>query len=475
MGSRADLVVTNGRVVTPTGVFDGGFAVRDGKFVAVGGQLPDAGDRIDARGRLILPGLVDPHVHLGGAFPYEQNLLTEGESAAAGGVTTLIQYRRSSRYAEGTRVLETPSFLETFPPDLETAQRTMALDTAFHFIISTLEQAAEIPVYAERFGVRSYKLYMGGYAPGNPIGLAAVDDGVLYAAMERIRELGPYAYCMVHAENQGLYLLLTDREKHSGRVDLGAYVDSRPPFVEIEAIARAAYLAEVQRCPLYIVHTTTGGGIEAAVAARRRGARIVIETCPHYLALTNDDARLAAQGPAIGKVSPPLRDRSEQDALWAAIADGNVDTIGTDHVPVLKAGATVWEERPGFAGLATMLPVLVTHGLLRDRLSPVRLAELTAANPAKLFGLWPRKGAIAVGADADAVIVDLETEATVGPEVTHSRYTSAFEGLALRGWPVLTLRRGEVVFKDGDVHLRPGSGEVLRPGAYDDLPVEVTA
>ncbi|MGH2377779.1 MAG: dihydroorotase [Candidatus Limnocylindria bacterium] len=475
MEPSADLILDNGRIVTPQGVVEGGFAVRDGRFVAVGRELPRAAERIDAGGRLVLPGLVDPHVHLGGAFPYEQNCLTECASAAAGGVTTLMQYRRSTRYPEGTRVLEAPSFLETFPPDLETARRTMALDTAFHFIISTLEQAAEIPLYAERFGVRSYKLYMGGYAPGNPIGLAAVDDGVLYAAMERIRELGPYAYCMVHAENQGLYLLLTDREKHSGRQDLGAYVDSRPPFVEVEAISRAAYLAELQHCPLYVVHTTTRGGIEAAVAAEGRGARIVIETCPHYLALTGDDARLASQGPAIGKVSPPLRDLREQEALWTAIADGHVDTIGTDHVPVAKAGATVWEERPGFAGLATMLPVLVTYGLLRDRLSPVRLAELTALSPARLFGLAPRKGAIAVGADADAVIVDLDREAAVGPDATHSRYTSAFEGLPLRGWPALTLRRGEVVFDDGDVRLVPGSGEVLRPGAYDRAPVEATA
>ena len=166
-------------------------------------------------------------------------------------------------------------------------------------------------------------------------------------------------------------------------------------------------------------------------------------------------------------MSPPLRDDAERAGLWAAIARGEVDVIGTDHVPILKTGATVWEERPGFAGLATMLPVLVTYGLLRGRLTPERLAELTALAPARTFGLAPRKGAIAVGADADAVIVDLEREAPVGPDLTHSRYTSAFEGLPLRGWPDLVLRRGEVVFADSEVRLRPGSGEILRPGGYD--------
>lgn len=451
-------MLANARLVTPAGVVHGGFAVRDGRIVAISDEaaLPAAEQRIDAGGRLVLPGLVDPHVHLGGAFPYEQNCVTECVSAAAGGVTTLLQYRRSPT-----------SFLETFDTDLATARRTMALDTAFHFIISSLAQVEEIPECERRWGVRSFKLYMGGYAPGNPIGLVAVDDGVIYAAMERIRALGPHAYCMVHAENQGLYLLLSDRQKHSGRLDLGAYVDSRPPFVEEEAVTRAVRLAELTGCALYVVHTTVGAAIDAAVAGRLRGARVVIETCPHYLALTADDDRLAGQGPAIGKVSPPLRDAAERERLWSAIAAGHVDTVGTDHVPVLKEGATVWEERPGFAGLATMLPVLITLGLLRGRLSAVRLAELTALRPAQLFGLWPRKGAIAVGADADAVVVDLEREAVVSPGVTHTRYTSAFEGMRLAGWPALTLRRGEVVFQDGEARLRPGSGEVLRPAAAE--------
>jgi dihydroorotase-like cyclic amidohydrolase len=455
---RADLLIDNARIVTPAGVIDGGAAVRDGKFVAVGDadSLPDADARIDARGRLVLPGLVDPHVHLGGAFPYEQNLVTECLSAAAGGVTTLLQYRRSPT-----------SFFETFPGELETNRQKMALDTAFHFIISSAEQADGIPEYAKRWGVRSYKLYMGGYAPGNPIGLVPVGDDVFVRSMEHIKGLGDYAYCMCHAENQDLYMLWNERAHASGKQDLSAYAMSHPAILEEEAVARLVRLGEATGCAVYVVHTTTSSAIETAAAARRRGARVVIETCPHYLALTIDDARLASQGPAIGKVSPPLRDRSQQDALWRGIAMRDVDLIGTDHVPILKTGATVWEERPGFAGLATMLPVLVTFGLLRGRLTPERLAELTSGAPARVFGLAPKKGAIAVGADADLVIVDTEGEAAVGPERTHSRYTSAFEKLPLRGWPALTLRRGEVVFADGEPRLRPGSGEILKPGTYD--------
>src|SRR5437762_29450 len=296
---NADLIIANARLVTPRGVIDGGAAIRDGRFIAIGDDdtLPDAERRIDARGRLVFPGLVDPHVHLGGAFPYEQNLVTECRSAAAGGVTTLLQYRRSPT-----------TFAETFPGELDTNRRKMGLDTAFHFIISSLDQAEGIPEYAERWGVRSFKLYMGGYAPGNPIGLVPVDDGVLFRAMELIRELGPYAYCMVHAENQGLYMLLTERAHRSGRLDLSAYAMSHPAFIEEEAVARITWLGELARCAVYVVHTTTRAAIASAVAARHRGARVVIETCPHYLALTIDDARLLSQGSAIGKVSPPLRD-----------------------------------------------------------------------------------------------------------------------------------------------------------------------
>jgi dihydroorotase-like cyclic amidohydrolase len=463
---RADLVLRNALVVTQQGVMRGGIAARDGRIVAIAEDdaLPAADELIDCKGRPLLPGLVDPHVHLGGAFPYEQNCRTECESAAAGGVTTLIQYRRSTRYKDGTKILETPSFLETFPRDLETAQANMFLDTAFHFIISTLEQANEIPVYAERFGVRSYKLYMGGYAVGNPIGLVAVDDGVIFRAMEHVRGLGDHAYVMVHAENQGLYLLLTERMKSSGRLDLGAFLESRPPFMEEEAIARAIRLADAARCPLYVVHTTVATAIDMAREARRRGQQVVLETCPHYLTLDAGDERLVRQGPAIGKVGPPSRDAAHREGLWRGIIEGQIQTIGTDHVPLLKTGATVWEERPGFAGLATMLPVMLTEGVLRGRIQLEKVAEVCALNPARTFGLAPRKGAITLGADADVVLVDLDREERVRPEMTHSRYTSAFEELPLRGWPILTVRRGEVIFRDGEVQARYGSGVVLRPG-----------
>ena len=452
----ADLVLRNAQVVMPHGVMAGGVAVKDGRIVSVSDDdsLPAAADSIDCGGRPLLPGMVDPHVHLGGAFPYEQNCRTECESAAAGGVTTILQYRRSNK-----------SFLETFPGDLETARANMFLDSAFHLIISSLEQANEIPEYHRRFGIRSFKLYMGGYAPGNVIGLVALDDGVIWTAMEHIRELGPHAYCMVHAENQGLYLLLTDRMKATGRQDLAAFLESRPPHMEEEAIARAMRWAELTHCPLYVVHTTVASAIDMATEARLRGVDVTLETCPHYLTVDPLDPRLVRQGPAVGKVGPPMRDEATRERLWRGLRAGDITTVGTDHVPILKTGATVWEERPGFAGLATELPVMLTEGVLRGRMALEDVARVCALNPARVFGLAPRKGAIAVGADADLVVVDMQREVKVSAASTHSRYSSAYEELPLRGWPTLTIRRGEIVFRDGEVRGVPGTGMMLRPEA----------
>jgi dihydroorotase-like cyclic amidohydrolase len=302
---------------------------------------------------------------------------------------------------------------------------------------------------------------MGGYEPGNPIGLVTVTDAVLFRAMELIRELGPHAYCMVHCEDDSLVSYLTAKLRASQREDLAAYCESRPDFVEEQDILRAIWLAKRQRCPLYVPHTTVGMAVGAAGEARLQGHRVVLETCPHYLALTPTDERLLAQGPGVGKVAPALRDSWHQDQLWEGLRRGYIHTIGSDHVPIKKSGAALWEEKPGFPGLATLLPVVITHGVMAGRITLPRLAEVTAYNPARLFGLHPRKGEITVGADGDLVVVDLETERPVTPETTHSEYTSPFEGARLVGWPVLTVRRGEVIFRNGNVLAEPGSGQVV--------------
>jgi len=445
-----DTIVTGGRVVSPHGVYEASIAVKDGRIAAIGDpdSLPAADNVIDATGKIILPGLIDPHVHLGGGRPLTEIFASETASAAIGGVTTVLQYRRSAS-----------TFLETFPAELEVAQTRMLVDTQFHFIISDMAQVNEIPRYAEEFGVTSFKFYMGGYEPGNPIGLVSVNDAVLYAAMEQIRELGPYGWCMVHCEDDSLVCHLTAKVKESGRDDLAAYNESRPDFVEEQDLLRAIWLADLQECALYVPHTTVGMAIDAAAESRRKGRTVVLETCPHYLALAQDDPRLAASG--VGKVAPALRSSEHVAELWRGLREGWISTIGSDHVPIAKTGKPIWDEAPGFAGLATMLPVILTEGVLKGRITLEKVAETMAYNPARLFGLYPTKGALQVGSDADLVLVDMEREQTVGPEITQSEFPSAFEGVPLRGWPTLTMRRGEVIFADGEVLAAPGSGHVV--------------
>lgn len=447
---RVDTLVTGGLLVTPHGIVEADLAIADGRIVAIGDAsvLPEADEVIDCGGKFVLPGIVDPHVHLGGGRPLEEIFASETASAAVGGVTTVLQYRRSPS-----------SFLETFPAEHELARTKMLVDTQFHFIISTMEQVEEIPRYAEEFGVTSFKFYMGGYEPGNPIGLVSVNDAVLYAAMEKIRELGPYAWCMVHCEDDSLVCHLTAKVKAKGGNDLAAYTESRPDFVEEQDLLRAIWLADLQDCPLYVPHTTVGMAVDAAADSRKKGNSVVLETCPHYLVLSADDERLTGSG--VGKVAPALRNDDHKAELWRGLREGWISTIGSDHVPIPKTGGDFWDEAPGFAGLATMLPVVLTEGVLAGRITIEKVDETMSFNPARLFGLYPKKGALQVGCDADLVIVDMETEKVVGPETTQSEFPSAFEGLSLRGWPVLTMSRGQVVFKDGVVTGTPGGGQVV--------------
>jgi len=449
---QVDTLIAGGKLVTPHGIVAAALAVKDERIVAIGDpeSLPRAAETIDCAGKYVLPGLVDPHVHLGGGRPLSEIFASETASAAIGGVTTILQYRRSDT-----------TFFDTFPPELELARTRMRVDTQFHFIISTMEQVEEIPRYAAEFGVTSFKFYMGGYEPGNPIGLVTVNDALLYAAMERIRELGPHAWCMVHCEDDSLVSHLTAQVKSRGGQDLAAYTESRPDFVEEQDLLRAIWLADLQECPLYVPHTTVGMAVDAAAESRRKGHTVVLETCPHYLALTADDCRLSAEGSGVGKVAPALRNHEHQAELWRGLREGWISTIGSDHVPIAKTGKGFWEEAPGFAGLATMLPVLLTEGVLKGRITLEKVAETMAYNPARLFGLYPRKGALQVGSDADLVVIDLEREVAVGPEVIQSDFVSAFEGVRLLGWPTLTMRRGEVIYRDGEVLAQPGSGQVV--------------
>jgi dihydropyrimidinase len=432
---KPDLVIRNARVVRHDGEFHGGVAVAGGRIVATGADdaLPDAKRVIDAAGRVLMPGVIDPHCHLGVKYPYAEDMRTETAAAASGGVTTVLLYIRNLK----------PSYLPFYAERKALGEENSIIDFGFHFGIQREEHIAEIPEVVAKTGVRSFKCYFG-YEPDNPIGIVPATDGWVYAAMRILSKI-PGALINVHCENTQIATWMKNEMIATGRQDLGAYTESRPAFCEVETIRRMIFLAERTGCSLHLVHTSVGMGPVLAAEAQARGVHVTVETCPHYLTRTAYDADLDMRA----KISPPLRDKEEQDGLWRGIANGSVYSLGTDHVPFLpKKREDLWSELPGVVCFPWELPLMLHFGVHQRGLPLSRLVQLNSTHPARRFGLWPRKGNIEVGFDADMVLVDLDEERSV--EHT-GKGTCIYEGWKLTGWPVLTVARGEVIYENGAV------------------------
>lgn len=430
---QADLVIRNARVVRHDGEFHGGVAVQGGKIVMTGGDdvLPTARREIDARGRVLMPGLIDPHCHLGVKYPFPEDMRTETAAAAVGGITTALLYIRNLK----------PSYLPFYDERKLAGEENSLIDFGFHFGIQREEHIAEIPEIVGRTGVKSFKCYFG-YEPDNPIGIVPATDGWVYAAMRILAKI-PGAVINVHCENTQIASWLKGEIKATGRQDLGAYTESRPAFCEVETIRRMIFLAERTGCPLHLVHTSVGMGPVLAAEARARGVDVTVETCQHYLTRTAYDADLDMRA----KISPPLRDKEEQAGLWRGVLNGSVYSLGTDHVPFFpKKGEDLWTELPGVVSFPWELALMLHFGVHQRQLPLSRLVQLNSTNPARRFGLWPRKGNIEVGFDADLVLVDLDEERTVNHT---GKGTCIYEGWKLKGWPVLTVSRGTVVAENG--------------------------
>ena len=430
-----DLVIRNARVVRHDGEFHGGVAVKDGKIVLTGADsaLPKGHREIDAGGRVLMPGVVDPHCHLGVKYPYAEDMRTEMAAAASGGVTTALLYIRNLK----------PSYLPFYEERKAIGEENSIIDFGFHFGIQREEHIAEIPEIVAKTGVRSFKCYFG-YEPDNPIGIVPATDGWVYAAMRILAKI-PGGVINVHCENTQIASWMKNEIKATGRQDLAAYTESRPAFCEVETIRRMIFLAERTGCSLHLVHTSVGMGPVLAAEAQARGVHVTVETCQHYLTRTAYDSDLDMRA----KISPPLRDKEEQDGLWRGILNGSVYSLGTDHVPFLpKKLEDLWTELPGVVSFPWELPLMLHFGVHQRGLPLSRLVQLNSANPARRFGLWPRKGNIEVGFDADLVLVDLEEERTVHHT---GKGTCIYEGWKLKGWPVLTVSRGAVVYENGQV------------------------
>jgi dihydropyrimidinase len=452
-----DLAIVNGTVVVPgeePGFAD--LAIDDGKVSAVhpAGTKIAADDVIDASGLHVFPGAIDPHIHLGGYQPLAFDTEPGTGLAALGGVTTLVNYFKA-----------TGSYLDLVPEYIETYEDGAYIDSAFHLQLLTEPHLAELAETTHRFGITSYKINLAWKGKEKRVfdSDRPIDNGWVWSVMEAMQDIDPeHMVLNVHCENQELKNEARRRIEAEVEPTLRFYERLAPDFSETDSVLSMMLLARKTGVATYLVHLSAALTMEALALPWADNATLFGETCPHYLMHTID-----SEAGLLATVSPPVRTRADQDALWEALADGRLDTVGSDSNPILRdtkmGDGEFWSVKPGFEGVSLIVPSLLAGGYHSRGLSLSRIAQIMAESPAKIFGLYPEKGTIAAGSDADLVIVDLDAEHTVGEDATaaHSDF-SIFDGMIFRGWPVMTISRGEIIAEGGKLVGDPGRGRYLR-------------
>lgn len=447
-----DLFLKHAQIVTEEAVFLGGVAVQDGKIalIAAPGAEIQAKEILDLRGKYLLPGLVDAHAHFNQPGRDHWEGYRNGTmAAAAGGITT---------------VLDMP--LNATPPTidaglLETKRQVVAGEAVIDYgqwgglVDNNLDELDGL----NAGGVIGYKAFMS----NSGVDFERLKDDMLYAGLAKMRDLENLVG--VHAENEDVTSYLGEKMRAAGRTDRAAWCESRPPFTELEAVERACFWAKVTGGNLHIVHVSTAEGIRAVARAKADGVNVTAETCPHYLFFDQQD--FEQLGPA-AKCAPPIRSRAEVEALWEVVKAGMVDTIGSDHSPCTwdqkePGMQNIWKAWGGISGIQSLLPALLTAGVHQRDLSLTDLVRITSTNPARLFGLYPQKGAMLPGSDADLVVLDLDREWTLSSEqLFYKNRHSAYVGRTFKGRVERTLVRGVSVFDGSQILVQPGFGRLLK-------------
>jgi dihydropyrimidinase len=458
-----DAVITGSHVILQNAMVDKNIVIDDGKIIALTNDIPQCDVKIKGDGLVSLPGAIDPHVHYGVYSPIDEAAITESKVAAIGGVTTMMRMLRLSG-----------SYKKNLESHLLASSKAHYVDYSIHASILHTNQINEME-FCKSKGITSFKIYMN---LGDEVGHIYMDMQpgekslreerveMTKEMIEKIIAKAASLNCtvLVHAEDYQMCSCGIKTAKEKKMDGLAAWSQSRPVESEVKSIKTASKFARKYGCSIYFVHIGSKAAIDAISQEKNNGTKIRIETCPHYLTLSHE-----SQQGYLAKVMPPIRSSQDMEYVWKEIQRNRIDSIGTDHVAnrlKLKVdGETIWDALAGFPGIGTMMPILLSEGVNQGKINLQQLSHMTSLNTAQIFGMYPKKGIIQKGSDADIVLVDLKKEAKVSAQTLDgfSDY-SVYEGWNLKGWPVKTMVRGRIVAEDFKMIEKPGYGKfVSRP------------
>lgn len=461
-----DTVITNSHVVTPSGIIDKNIIIDEGKIVGLSNEIPFCDKKINGAGLISIPGPIDTHVHYGVYSPIDKAAITESHAAAIGGITTMMRMLRLGG-----------SFRKNLNSHLEASSKTHFIDYTIHASIFNEEQVNEMKYCVEK-GITSFKLYMN---LGSEIGHVYMDmdpgsstlcDAHVEVSNDIVKKVVQTAASLncpvlVHAEDYESCACGIKTAKEKRKDGLNAWSESRSPEFEVKAIKRVCEFAREFNCTIFFVHIGSALALEQIKIEKKRGTKIFVETCPHYLTLSYEK-----QDGYLAKVMPPIRSIRDVASVWDALSNQEIDTIGTDHVAnqlKLKLGGNeVWGALAGFPGIGTVLPILLSEGVNKNRISLEQLVKVTSLNAATIFSMYPKKGLLEKGSDADITMIDLKKEKKVSNELFggFSDYI-IYEGWKLKGWPLKTIVRGEIIAENFEVIGKSGFGKMVERSVRD--------
>lgn len=458
-----DMIIIGAHIVTPNGILERNIVIDEAKIVSITTDQPQCDTKIRADGLVALPGLVDTHVHYGVYTPIDKAATTESHAAAIGGITTMMRMLRTSG-----------AYNNVLSEQLDASKDSHHINYAIHASIFNDSQVDEMKYCADA-GVASFKIYMN---LGGEIGHVYMDTAPRATKLDEarvemtvplidniIRNAGQLELPVcVHAEDYESCACSMHESQQDGKDGLGAWSESRSPEYEAKAIQTVCQMARKHNTRIYFVHIGSARALEQIRLEKAQGTKIHVETCPHYLTITHE-----GRSDYLAKVMPPVRTKSDIEAVWTALCSGQIDTMGTDHVANTRSSKlgdseNVWGALAGFPGIGALLPILLSEGVNRNRLTLEQLARITSTNAAEIFSIGAQKGSLVVGADADITIADTRLEKVLDHEIFggHSDY-SVYDGMTLQGWPVKTIVGGNLVADDFEVIGKPGIGSFVSP------------